>query len=442
MTSPAVSARPPRAYHLPVASATLAINERVAQLWSEGCEVFHLGFGESRFPPPSSVLEALASGAEAGYAPVAGHQDLRQAIAEFHGPRLGRDLSPDQIVVGPGSKALLYGVLLALGRPVILPTPSWVSYEPQARMCGLPVHRMPGVPERGYRWGIDDLATALADADANAGTPGGGAGAGCLLINSPNNPTGTMFEPDFVAELAAYCAQSDVIVISDEIYAEIGHGSVAHRSVSSLLGQQTIVTTGLSKHLSLGGWRLGVAILPDGDEEVRADVLSVASEIWSSASGPIQQAATVAYRGGDQIDGHITDCTALHRARTRRLWAGVSAAGLRCPEPDGGFYLMPDFDRYREPLARLGVTTSRQLAEALLDRCAIATLPGEAFGLAPTTLAVRMASSFIDLENDGDGGALLDGWRGADDEQAFVDVSHPRLDRAVDRLGQFVADLR
>jgi len=418
---------------LPV-SPTLLINERVHEAQAAGRELFHFGFGESRFPAPTALTDALARAAsQTEYPPVAGLGDLRAAIAAYYSVEFDADLDADQVVVAPGSKALLFGLLKAFGRDVILPTPSWVSYEPQARMCGLAVHRLPGDPGRSYEWTLDDLGRTLDDV---------GPGGAVLLVNSPNNPTGRMFSDDFVEQLGAFARARDLPIISDEIYGLVAAGGVDHHSVSRELPESTVVCTGLSKHLSLGGWRLGVAILPSVEGRLRQRLVGIASEIWSAAPAPIQAAAVTAYERRADVEDYIEACASLHAARTRRMWEGLTAAGIRCPEPQGAFYLMPDFEAYRPGLAGRSITTSQQLSASLLDDIGIATLPGEAFGFPPEMLAIRMASSYIDLENKDRAAALLAGWNAAGRSPDYLDGTLPRMDQAIERLGQFASSLR
>lgn len=264
-----------------VPSPTLFINERVQQLWAAGQTVYHFGFGESRFPVHPKLQAALRENAhQKGYLPVQGLAALREAIAAYDSRHLNLDFSAEQVIIAPGSKALLFGLLMVLDGDLLLPTPSWVTYAPQAHMLNKPVHFIPASVESGYELTIESLDKTVQQASSKQKI---------LIINSPNNPTGRMFSAGFLQELADYCRQNQVLVLSDEIYGRVAHGHRIHTSLAKFYPEGTVVLGGLSKHLSLGGWRLGKAILPQALPELMAGLRSVASGIWSSASAPIHQ---------------------------------------------------------------------------------------------------------------------------------------------------------
>ncbi len=240
-------------------SSTLAIHEKVDRLRREGRRIFHLGFGEGRFPVHPKLLAALRDNADArGYAPVAGLAELREQVAEYY-RRFGLQADASRVIVGSGSKSLLFAALAALKGDLVLPRPCWVSYEDQARLVRKRVIVAPTFLEDGYCLTPDELRASLRRARKAGGNPG------ILLLNSPGNPTGTIYPDELLAELAVVAREEGLRVLSDEIYALCAHGDVAHRSMARHYPEGTIVTGGLSKHLSLGGWRLGVAVLPTGE---------------------------------------------------------------------------------------------------------------------------------------------------------------------------------
>jgi aspartate aminotransferase len=240
-------------------SATLSLNDRVREMWGAGLDVYHLGFGESRFPVHPKIAEALRANVhQRSYLPAMGIWELRETIAGFYHRKFRMEVSPDQVVTGPGSKSLLYALVLALGEELILPQPSWVSYASQAHMVGKPVNWVPMRPDRDYVLDIGDLRQVMEDSRDNWGNPE------VLVLNSPNNPTGTMLSPDAVQALAEFAREQRLMVLSDEIYALTAHCQVPHVSPAQHYPEGTVALGGLSKHLSLGGWRFGLAILPPG----------------------------------------------------------------------------------------------------------------------------------------------------------------------------------
>jgi len=172
-------------------SATLAINDRVKEMWAAGDNVYHLAFGESRFPVHPKIVEALSKNAQKrSYLPAAGIPELRKAIAEYYQRHYDLEVAPEQVITGPGSKALIYATLQCLGEEVIIPRPSWVTYAPQVHLLGKPVTWVPTDPENQYLVGTDVLETALQASHHDMGNPE------VLILNNPGNPTGTMRSPE------------------------------------------------------------------------------------------------------------------------------------------------------------------------------------------------------------------------------------------------------
>ena len=414
-------------------SPTLKINEAVSQRWRNGETVYHLGFGESRFPVHPLLLDALTEyGRAKSYLAAKGLPELLEAVAGYYTRHLGTPFSASQVVVGPGSKGLIFAVQMAMSAELFLPSPSWVSYAPQAEMLGKPVRYIPSRVEDDYRIDLEAFDRMLADC---------GTEQRLLVINSPNNPTGIMLDDATLAEIADFCRERNVIVMSDEIYFRV-RGERPHRSIASYYPEGTIVLGGLSKHLSVGGWRLGVALLPatPGGEALLKAVEAIASEIWSAVAAPVQHAAIVAYEGRPEIEEYTTTCSAIHGIRTRHLKEGLEALGVRCTAAEGAFYITPNFDHWREPLAKNGVRTSDDLAAYLLGEHGIATLPCSVFGLPPEMLSLRITSSYLDMENDSDGDRILELYA-SDPDTLMSPEHHPNFAACLEEFGRFVESL-
>lgn len=420
------------------ASATLSLNDRVREMWEAGRDVYHLGFGESRFPVHPKIADALRANVhQRSYLPAPGIPELRETIARFYHRKFGMDISPDQVVTGPGSKSLLYALVLALGEELILPQPSWVSYASQAHLAGKPVLWVPTRPEGGYLPEIDFLQQAIEGSRENWGNPE------VLVLNSPNNPTGTMLSATKVQALAEFAREQRLMVLSDEIYALTAHGQVPHVSIAQHYPEGTVVLGGLSKHLSLGGWRFGLAILPPGrsGEALRRALGCIAGSIWSCVSAPVQYAALVAYSDDPDVDDYVDRCTNMHSIRTHFLYDALVETGVPCVAPSGGFYVFPSFNQWKDPLVKRGVRTADDLALYLLEKYQLATLPGSAFGCAPEDLYLRLSSSFLDTETEEKVADLVKVFEEDPDPGRFVENHHPQLREAVSRIAQFVADL-
>jgi aspartate/methionine/tyrosine aminotransferase len=420
-------------------SATLSMNERVREMRAAGQDVYQLGFGESRFPLHPKLAQALQENADqCSYLPALGIRELRQTIARFYQRKFDLPVSSEQVVIGPGSKSLLYALVLALGEELILPQPSWVSYAPQAHILGKPVLWVPLAPECDYCLELDTLRQRMEGAKEEWGNPE------LLVINSPHNPTGTMLSPEAVKALADFARQEQLMVLSDEIYALVAHGRVPHVSVAQHYPEGTVVLGGLSKHMSLGGWRFGVAILPAGrtGEALRRALENIAGSIWSCVSAPVQYAAMVAYSEDSDIDEYINLCTAMHAIRTRYLYDRLVEAGIRCVAPSGAFYLYPDFQRWRTQLSAVGVRDSDELAVFLLEEYGLATLSGSAFNSPPEDLCLRLSSSYLDAGTDEQAANLVEVFREDPDPEHFIGNHHARLREAASRIGEFAAGLQ
>ena len=373
-------------------SATLSMNEAVAQRRAAGLETIHLGFGEATFPLHPLLQTALAQTANhTSYAPVSGKPALRKAIAEYLSRTRGLTYSPDNIAIGPGSKPLLYSLLHILEGDVLLPVPSWVSYAPQARLAGRRVFPVQTDPHDFHRLTPQSLNEGLTQARQAGADPR------ILIVNSPSNPTGSMFDIDDVKALAAWARSEGITIISDEIYAELAHGWRPHVSPAQFYAEGCIVTGGLSKAFSAGGWRIGYAALPPTTEgaHVATALRTLASEIWSATPTPLQDAAVVAFTPNTELETYVRRSACIHGYVTHQLYTTLMQLGIPCPRPAGAFYLYPDFAPWQATLSNKGINTSAELAHYLLDEWNIATLPGVVFGEEPTALRLRLATSML-----------------------------------------------
>jgi aspartate aminotransferase len=428
-------------------SPTLAINEAIAARRAAGRDILHLGFGEASFPLPPRLREALATAApHTSYAPVLGTAGLRASIAAYLGRRRGLELSADEIAVAPGSKPLLFGLLQVLAGDVLLPRPSWVSYAPQARLANRRIIIVETDPADAHRLTPAALAAATARARHERADPR------VLVVNSPNNPTGGMFAQDDVEALATWARREHITIVSDEIYAELAHGWRPHVSPARFYPEGTIVTGGLSKSFSAGGWRLGYAAVPhtvEGRQLISA-LRALASEIWSSASTPIMDAAEVAFSADPELERYVDRSARLQGHVAGRLHAALTRLGVPCPRPAGAFYLYPDFAPWRATLAGRGVHTGTDLARWLLDEWDIATLPGVAFGDVSEALRLRVATSMLVFtpgtplaEREAQLWSLLEraDTLPTEDPAAGPELPLPELERAIERLTAVVASL-
>ena len=379
-------------------SATLAANEALAARRSRGEPVLPLAFGEAGLPAHPALQEALAAAtASNGYGPVAGSAALRTAAAGYW-QRRGLPTSPGSVVCGPGSKPLLFGLLLATGADVAVPRPSWVSYAAQAGLAGALPHFVAAAPGEGGICDPDALAAAVVSARR------AGREIRSVVVTLPDNPTGRLPRPATVRAFCAVAAEHDLIIISDEIYRDLVHDPATPvLSPAAVAPERTVVTTALSKSLAVGGWRIGVARMPESPlgTWLRGQLLGIGSEIWSAPAAPIQQAAALAFSEPDDLLERVRQSRSLHASVSRAVAGTCRAAGLDVPQPQASFYVYPDFEPWRDHLARThGVTSGAGLAGLLLDRYGAGTLPGSAFGEPGEALRLRLATGLLYGEDD------------------------------------------
>ncbi len=371
-------------------SATLAINQSALRLRKNGATIYHYGFGQSPFPVPMSLQRGLAENAwRKNYLPGTGLPELQEAIAEYYRKNFGLDFKKEQILIGPGSKELLFDLLFVLEGTLILPAPSWVSYEPQAILLNKPIYSCPCRYEHAYKLQPEDLAKAAASIS----------GQKLLLLNSPSNPTGQTYSASELEALAKVITHYDITVLSDEIYAELfwGEGMGAKDRAPSIFNfapDNTVVTSGLSKAYSAGGYRLGFCHLPT--RNLLKPMTAFISETFSAVSTPTQYAALAMYTD-PELAIYLSQSKKILKEALSLVHDALLASDIRALAATGGFYIYADFSLWREPLERAaGIFSSSELCQRLLDELGIAFLPGVDFGMPDESLGIRIAAVDFD----------------------------------------------
>jgi aspartate aminotransferase len=371
----------PRVTELAI-SPTLAARQRSGALAASGRRVYRMGLGQSPFPVPASVVLALrAAATQRDYLPPGGLPELRAAVAEFHRRRHGHAFAAEDVVIGPGSKELMFLLQLCFDGEVLIPTPSWVSYRPQAHLAGRALAAIPGGGRHGLMVAPEVLGRICARSPRRPRL---------LFFNSPSNPTGLAYSEAELEAIAGVCREHGVTVLSDEIYADLSFAG-RHASIARCYPEGTIVASGLSKWCGAGGWRLGTLAFPASLRVLRRALEAVASETYSSTSAPIQHAAITAFRPSLELEDYLAEVRRVLSGVMRWAASKLGAAGLDVPDPAGGFYLFPGFAPLRDVLAPYGIEDDRALVERLLAATGIVALPGSAFGLDPKALRLRLA---------------------------------------------------
>ncbi|MFO7659208.1 MAG: aminotransferase class I/II-fold pyridoxal phosphate-dependent enzyme [Bacteroidales bacterium] len=370
-------------------SATLAINEKCNRLIKQGKKIYKLGLGQSPFPVPEEVVESLRQNAhQKDYLPVRGLPALREAIALFNKKMLKVNCSADEVITGPGSKELIFILQMVYYGDLIIPTPSWVSYAPQARIAGRHVYWINTDKSNNWRLSPERLEGICKD---DPGRPR------IVILNYPSNPTGCTYPIERLKLLAAVARKFNVILVSDEIYG-LTQFDGNHQSIAHYYPEGTIISSGLSKWCGAGGWRLGTFTFPKGLKWLQDAMAVVASETFTATSAPIQYAAVTAFEGDSWMDEYL-----FHTRRILKLigyWFAekLNSVNIWAPQPQGAFYLFADFEYYRNKLAEKGIMTSADLCTALLDQTGVAILPGSDFGRVPEELTTRIAYVNFDGE--------------------------------------------
>jgi aspartate/methionine/tyrosine aminotransferase len=217
-----------------------------------------------------------------------------------------------------------------------------------------------------------------------------------LILNSPNNPSGAVYSAEELKQLAAICKEHNIIVLSDEIYSQIIYQSNTATSISNYYPENTIVFGGLSKVFSAGGYRLGFMVLPDNLMELETIYQSLFSETFSAVSAPVQYAAIKAYNYKKSIKKHVKTSIRILNLIGDYVFQELTQAGINCTQPQGGFYILINFDSYKDALQKKQLTNSVVMANYLLKEFKVALLPGIDFYFKPEELVFRLA--YVDFD--------------------------------------------
>ncbi|MBB5319788.1 pyridoxal phosphate-dependent aminotransferase [Marinobacter oulmenensis] len=404
-------------------SATLRINELSNHLRAQGKDIIKLGLGQSPFPVPERVVESLKAHAhEKDYLPVRGLKDLREAISGYINRSERMRSTWEDVLIGPGSKELLFMLQLAYYGDLLIPRPSWVSYAPQARIIGRSVHWLPTHAENNWQLTAEELDIICRDDPSRPRI---------LILNYPSNPTGCTYTDDQLLAIANVARKYNLILLSDEIYGEV-HFEGKHKSIARYYPEGTIISTGLSKWAGAGGWRLGAFIFPPELRPLQDAMAIIASETFTSTSAPTQYAAITAFNGGDDITEYLTQSRRVLKVVGEYMHRRLNEMGAVVQKPEGAFYLFPDFSSFRDRLASQDIKTAQALCTALLEKTGVAILPASDFGFSPDHLGARLA--FVDF----DGGQALaiagDEYAEKELDDAFVQQACPRLVMAMDKM--------
>lgn len=357
-------------------SSTLKINEISRMLESKGKKIYKFGFGQSPFQVPDIVVDELKNNAfQNKYLPMQGLFELREAVAKYTSKKKNYEYKAENIIIGPGTKELMFLLHVIFDGEIILPAPSWVSYAPQAILGRNKTHILETKRENNWFPTAEELEELiLKDKNKNY----------LLFLNSPNNPSGQVCKN--LNEISEVVKKYNLIILSDEIYSELTFDD-DYQSISNFCPEKTIISTGLSKWCGAGGWRLGYFIIPDSLKSIRDTINVLASETFSAVSAPIQYASIKAYEH-DHIE-YIKHSREILKIVGSYVYENLKSNKILINKPQGGFYLMPEFLNNK-------FKNSSEMCDDILNKTGVALLPGSDFGFKNDKMLARL--SFTDFD--------------------------------------------
>tara|TARA_B100000767_G_scaffold248167_1_gene248890 strand:- start:222 stop:1457 length:1236 start_codon:yes stop_codon:yes gene_type:complete len=357
-------------------SATLVINERSKELTAIGKKVYNFGFGQSPFPVPENIVNELKKNAHRKeYLPIQGLPELREVISKYLFNKTGVSYPKENILITPGSKEAMLLMHVAFNGEIILPAPSWVSYEPQAQIGLNKVHWLQTSRENNWFPTPRELEKKIKSI---------GKKNIILILNSPNNPSGTVCKN--LKEIASIAKKYKVIILSDEIYTDLTFKD-SYESICTYYPEATFVSGGLSKWCGAGGWRLGFFAVPEKLTNFLDSLKSLASESYSTVNTPSQYAAVEAYKG-DYKD-YKSKVIKILNSVGNYVYNNLKSNKILINPPQGAFYLMPEFlnKKYK---------TSSELCEVILNETGVAMLPASEFGFKQNRMMTRLSYTDFD----------------------------------------------
>ncbi len=353
-------------------SATLAAGAKARQMKAEGIHVYDFSLGEPDFPTPEHICQAAVQAMRDGhthYTPAAGIAELRTAIARRYQKTYGLSCTAEQVLVSNGAKHSLHNALAATcgpGDEVIIPTPYWVSYSDLVQMTGA-TYVLVNTADSGFKMTPAQLRRALTPRSR------------LLMLNSPSNPTGTVYTRQELEALADVVLESNLAVLSDEIYEQLVYGDARATCFATLrpgLAERTITVSGVSKTYAMTGWRIGWSV---GPAAVIKAMGNVQSQQTSSPCSISQYAALAAIQGEQQcVETMRREFEVRRDLVCDRLRA---MPGIRCPIPAGAFYAFFQVaDHFGRTLGGKKVTDSVSFCQAALESAHVNLVPGVAFG--------------------------------------------------------------
>jgi aspartate aminotransferase len=394
---------------------------------------YGFAFGQSPFPVPQSIQTALIKNADKGaYSAVPGIPELRSAISKYNKHYFEMDVAPERIYVGPGTKELIFNLLEILHGTVILPTPAWLGYLPQIRFLQKNYHMLPTRANKKISPAdLQKLALRLQDRQK------------ILILNNPNNPTGLLYDRLELEEIADICREQNIVVISDEIYAQTTFNFSKFVSMGKIYPEGTFVTNGLSKSHAAGGYRLGYVIFPQHAVDLKAQFKKILATEYTAVSTPIQHAAVAGFEISKDMDEYFEITRNIHHIMGEYTHSSLlEIEGVKVTKPEATFYLLADFNAFATDLQKVKINTSQKLSESLMVHpYHTAIVGGDSLVLERTDFSARIA--YVDY----DGAKVYQSYKKEkpkthSERTEFVKNNAPKMVQGIKMIARFFEDIR
>jgi len=359
-------------------SSTLRINEISRNLELEGKKIYKFGFGQSPFQVPEDVVSELKNSAHQNkYLPMQGLDELRTVVSKYENKKKNQNYKAENVIIGPGTKELMFLLQILFDGEILLPAPSWVSYAPQSIISRNKFHWIETTSENNWFPTAEEIEKIILKNKNQKYL---------LFLNSPNNPSGQICSN--LKEISNVAKKYDILILSDEIYSELSFNN-NYKSISEFYPEKTIISNGLSKWCGAGGWRLGYFLIPDVLKELTKSLKILASETFSSVSAPIQYSAIAAYENNHEE--YINNSRLILKEVGEYVYYNLKSNKININKPQGGFYLMPEFLVTK-------FSTSEEMCSDILKETGVALLPGSDFGFSKERMIARL--SFTDFDGN------------------------------------------
>ena len=412
----------------------MMIQEHREHLNDKSHDYHNYSLGQSPFPPPQVMQEALMKAAnQSKYAPALGITPLIKELVQFQKRHFGLDIAENRMIIGAGSKHIMYLLISALDAHFIVPTPAWVGYIPIIELHKRDYTRLRLREDHGYKLDLVELENTFKTIKDEK----------VLILNNPHNPTGVLYTEEELIKIVELCRQYEVTVLADEIYGLMTYQVNDFVSIAKLYPEASFVTNGISKDRSAAGYRFGTCILPSENTDSLYEMFKAyAANMYINLSTPIQYAALAAYHDDPSIDRYFYITRKLHE------WMALSMVDVVkvipkaiISNPEGGFSFSIDLNAYKADFLRHGIYNTDDLTQTLLKKpYYIAIVSGPVIGLDKDDFIIRLAMVDYDGEKAYQDYLSLD-LKDDSAKETFLNEHTYHMQKGLEKLKSFLSSL-